>query len=359
VVLKQKKEMTALMEDIGKGWQKISAKKKAVLRNCGISVLILATCLLLTLIDYHYKNLLLFFGLYLAFAILFFTLSVYFLLPKSFVYKRRLLIFAGGSMASLAVAFVPCVLLSMLFIHDLETSITYAVLITIFQAFITLPIALYWYRKEVKDDETILSLQKELGQSNANFDLLRSQINPHFLFNALNTIYGTALQEGAERTGEGIERLADMMRFMLRENVQTHIPLSRELDYLRHYIELQKLRTAPHTSVAIETLIPEAVESMQIAPMLLIPFVENAFKHGISFRQPSHIRLSVKINGKTIEFELSNSIHVNTQDPEKNNSGIGLNNVKQRLELLYRGKHELCIRNTGKEFYVHLEVELN
>jgi two-component system, LytTR family, sensor kinase len=94
--------------------------------------------------------------------------------------------------------------------------------------------------------------------------------------------------------------------------------------------------------------------------MLLIPFVENAFKHGISFRAPSHIRIILEMKGKTLNFDVYNSKHDKKEnDPEKNKSGIGLNNVKQRLQLAYPGRHELIIRETQKEFFVHLTIQLS
>jgi two-component system, LytTR family, sensor kinase len=203
-------------------------------------------------------------------------------------------------------------------------------------------------------------LKRELGQSAANFDFLRSQINPHFLFNALNTIYGTAIQEKAERTSEGIEKLGDMMRFMLQENMQEKISLNREIEYLNNYISLQKLRTDPNPIVTIEAHVEQVVNGIQIAPMLLIPFVENAFKHGISFREPSHIKVNLEVKETTLFFDVYNSKHQKQEaDPEKDKSGIGLNNVKQRLQLLYPAKHEIIIRETGKEFFVHLTIQLS
>ena len=99
---------------------------------------------------------------------------------------------------------------------------------------------------------------------------------------------------------------------------------------------------------------------MQIAPMLLIPFVENAFKHGISFREPSYIKTTLGVNEKELLLDVSNSIHHKMEnDPEKNKSGIGLENVKQRLKLLYPKKHELIIRETGKDFFIHLTIQLS
>jgi two-component system, LytTR family, sensor kinase len=352
--------MTSAGKTTGRYVARSSPRTKAVARNSSISILIIIASQFITLTGYYYKNLVVFFGMFIAFAILLFTLSIYYYLPASFSTKKPLLSYSVRSLITLLIAFVPCVLLSVLLIHDLETSITYAFLIAIFQFTVTLPVSWYWYKRIVKTDKLIFSLQEELGQSVASFDFLRSQINPHFLFNALNTIYGTALQEGAGRTSHGIEQLADMMRFMLHENLQKEIPLSKELDYVRHYIELQKLRTAPHPSVSIDTVIPDRVEACQIAPMLLIPFVENAFKHGISFREPSFINLSVEIQKKTVQFRLSNSIHLQSHDnPEKYNTGVGLNNVKQRLDLLYPKKHELSIATTAKEFSVHLNIHLD
>jgi two-component system LytT family sensor kinase len=199
----------------------------------------------------------------------------------------------------------------------------------------------------------------ELGKSDANLGFLKSQINPHFLFNALNTLYGTALQENAERTGEGIQKLGDMMRFMLQENMQDKISLSRDIDYLNNYIALQKLRTSVSVDIVINTEIEEQLSALEITPMLLIPFVENAFKHGISLQSPSHIKVTLQTKGDTLYFDVNNSIHLKADgDPEKLNSGIGLQNVKQRLALLYPNKHELIIRESAKEFFVHLTLNL-
>jgi LytS/YehU family sensor histidine kinase len=198
-----------------------------------------------------------------------------------------------------------------------------------------------------------------LKQRSANIDFLRSQINPHFLFNALNTLYGTAIQENADRTSEGIQQLGDMMRFMLQENMQDKISLAREIDYLNNYISLQRLRTDTNPIVQIQTHIQDRENIYQIAPMLLIPFVENAFKHGISFREPSHIKVNLEIKDGTLFFDVYNSKHIKTgNDPEKDKSGIGLENVKQRLKLSYPNKHELIIRDTTKEYFVHLTIQL-
>ena len=201
-------------------------------------------------------------------------------------------------------------------------------------------------------------LQTALGQSEADLQFLKAQINPHFLFNALNTIYGTALQEDAGRTAEGVQRLGDMMRFMLHENHLQRIPMSKEIDYLKNYIALQELRTEASETIHIETIIDEACPDFSIAPMLLIPFVENAFKHGISLREQSWIRLRLHCEGQRIQYEVRNSIHSRKEDdPEKGKSGIGLKNVLHRLKLLYPDRHEFYMHQDEKEFFVQLTIQ--
>jgi LytS/YehU family sensor histidine kinase len=205
----------------------------------------------------------------------------------------------------------------------------------------------------------IASLRTELGQSDANLTFLKSQINPHFLFNALNTLYGTALQEKAERTGEGIQRLGDMMRFMLHENTQDKISLMREVEYLNNYIALQTLRTSMSDKITLITEIEEQFENYHITPMLLIPFVENAFKHGISLQKSSYIKISLQVRDQVLFFDVSNSINPKSDnDPEKLKSGVGLENVRQRLSLLYRDRYELMIHENANEFFVHLTLHL-
>lgn len=207
--------------------------------------------------------------------------------------------------------------------------------------------------------QSVHKLKTDLGKSSADLGFLRSQINPHFLFNALNTLYGTALQEEATRTSEGIQKLGDMMRFMLQENMQDKIPLTREVDYLTNYVDLQKLRVQTSPDIVIELNIEEQHNYLLIAPMLLIPFVENAFKHGISLREPSYIKISLHSEGNKLYFDVYNSTHSKKEnDPERNNHGIGMDNVAQRLNLLYADEHELVIHESMKEFFVHLVINL-
>ena len=295
----------------------------------------------------------------IPFGIGLYMYSFFDLIPRSFDKKKPFMAYLGRLIPILLVAVLPISLLLNLFLVNEGINLAINMFNIAFQLLITGPISWMLYKQQLKGKEEITGLRTALGRSNADLDFLRSQINPHFLFNALNTIYGTALQEKAERTSEGIEKLGDMMRFMLQENMQDKISLTREVDYLNNYISLQQLRTATSPEVKIETLIEEQLGPLKVSPMLLIPFVENAFKHGISLREPSHIKITLQTVGNKLYFDVHNSIHHKPDnDPEKNKSGIGLDNVRQRLQLLYLHKHELIIRETGKEFFIHLTIEL-
>jgi two-component system, LytTR family, sensor kinase len=299
-------------------------------------------------------------GIVIPFAILFYSYSFHFLIPKSLNKKKPFRSYLGKTILVLIVAFLPVFVLGALLTNSEDDGTAIGLFNSVVQLLIIMPLTWVLYKRQMRGNEEIYSLKKELGQSNANFDFLRSQINPHFLFNALNTIYGTAIQEKAERTSEGVEKLGDMMRFMLQENMQEKISLSREIDYLNNYISLQKLRTDANPDIKIQAEIEQQVSMIQIAPMLLIPFVENAFKHGISFREPSYITITLEVRDHTLYFDVCNSKHAKSEnDPEQFNNGVGLNNVQQRLQLLYPKKHELVVRETKKDFFVHLTLELS
>lgn len=207
----------------------------------------------------------------------------------------------------------------------------------------------------------ISTLTYQVDQSHAGMDFLRSQINPHFLFNALNTLYASALIENADKTSDGIQKLGDMMRFMLHENQLPRIPLSREINYLRNYLDLQMLRFGSQNNLEMDIQINESQCAGEIAPMLLIPFVENSFKHGISAKEKSWIRLNLRCISGSVHLDLVNSVHPEKPASEKSReeSGIGLENVKNRLQLVYPDRHQLNIIQNDTDFFVHLSIQLN
>jgi sensor histidine kinase YesM len=225
------------------------------------------------------------------------------------------------------------------------------------QLFITTPVSWLIYQQRKDRILQLRGVEKALEESKAHLQFLRSQINPHFLFNALNTLYGTALREKAPDSAAGIQMLGDMMRFMLHENHLDFIPMHKEIEYLNNYIALQKLRTQVSGDILIEDHITEQGRDHPIAPMLLIPFVENAFKHGISLREKSWISVSLTCDEQTIRFEVRNSVHPRSeQDPEKEASGIGLKNVVERLRMVYPNKHAITVDTHEHEFVVRLSI---
>jgi two-component system, LytTR family, sensor kinase len=225
-----------------------------------------------------------------------------------------------------------------------------------FLLFIATPVSWLLYQQRKDKILQLKGMESALAKSTADLQFLRTQINPHFLFNAMNTLYGTALNEGSENTATGIQKLGDMMRFMLHENNLDAIPMEKEIAYLKNYVDLQILRTQTSPDIVIEHNIETVKCPRAIAPMLLIPFVENAFKHGISLKEKSWIKIHLECKAGGLEFEVENSIHPTLNDPEKERSGIGLKNVAERLRLLYPGKHRLQIDKNDSRFHIKLTI---
>jgi len=244
----------------------------------------------------------------------------------------------------------------LILIHEAEDAITISFFNAIVQLLVTSPLAWIIYKRRGEVNEEISGLKKQLGQSTASFDFLRSQINPHFLFNSLNTLYGTAILEKAERTAQGVQQLGDMMRFMLQENMRERIPLSREIDYLENYLNLQRLRTDKVSGVQIETDIQRGTKEEFIAPMLLIPLVENAFKHGVGIDQP-FIEIHLESHEGVLKFEVRNKFNPGEETKDMS-SGIGLENVQSRLALLYPKEHSLVIKRENNIFNISLTLKL-
>ncbi len=202
-----------------------------------------------------------------------------------------------------------------------------------------------------------VQLKTQIISKSAELLNLRSQINPHFLFNALNTLYSVSLKENAEKTSDGIQKLGDMMRFMLNENHQDRIPLSKEIEYLHNYIDIQRMRIDENHNIEIKVNIQNSEREIFISPMLLNPFVENAFKHGISFRNPSWIYITLTHDAQKLYFKVHNSLHPKQENsPEQANNGIGLENVKKRLELIYPNRHTLDIQVSDNDYFVSLII---
>lgn len=226
--------------------------------------------------------------------------------------------------------------------------------------FIVFPISRLIFQKYTDFHGQIDTLTHEVSRGSANLSFLKSQINPHFLFNALNTLYGSALVENAEKTSDGIQKLGDMMRFMLHENLQDKISIKREIEYLRNYLDIQLLRFGKEPSLELSIQLQDDFCEGQIAPMMLIPFIENAFKHGISTKNKSWIKINLRCMKGSIHLDVVNSVHPKKamEDP-KDESGVGLENVQSRLNLLYPDSHKLTLVSNDSEHFVHFSLQIS
>lgn len=183
---------------------------------------------------------------------------------------------------------------------------------------------------------------------------LKSQINPHFLFNTLNNIYATAI-DTSPKAADMVDKLSEMMRYTMKDTQQDSVLLEDEINYINNYIELLKLRL--DRSVKLEYSCFENIPALQIAPMLLIPFIENAFKHGVNSEQKSYIKIEIAINNTQFQLNVVNN-KVNIQQDIVERSGLGIDNTKHRLNLIYPSKHLLVINDSEKEFSVSLHINL-
>ncbi|GAA4924168.1 sensor histidine kinase [Mucilaginibacter defluvii] len=186
----------------------------------------------------------------------------------------------------------------------------------------------------------------------AELSFLKSQVNPHFLFNSLNSIYSLAYQR-SETTPEAILKLSEIMRYMLYESNDNKVDLEKEIHYLQNYIDLQKIRFGYKAFVEFE--VKGDVTTQRIAPLLLISFIENAFKHGVANDPETPIKMNLTVDNGTLDFHIENKKHTNNRDAS---GGIGLSNVKRRLNLLYPKKYTLDIDDTETCYVCNLKLVL-
>jgi sensor histidine kinase YesM len=184
---------------------------------------------------------------------------------------------------------------------------------------------------------------------------LRSQVSPHFLFNVLTNMVSLARKK-SELLEPALIQLSDMLRYMLYETNGQRFPVAKEIEYLRNYIELQELRFGE--DVALQLDMEDSDSSCTIEPMLLIPFVENAFKHGIGTVKDPYIRISLQVKEQYLYFQVVNNYSRDNGSKDAN-SGIGLDNVRNRLRLLYRDQYTLNIQDNGEVYNASLKLALS
>ncbi|MBB2146561.1 hypothetical protein GM921_13750 [Pedobacter sp. LMG 31464] len=197
-------------------------------------------------------------------------------------------------------------------------------------------------------------IQRNLESEKKDMELqfLKSQLNPHFLFNSLNNIYSLAYQK-SDKTADAILKLSEIMRYMIYESNDSWVDLSKEVEYVKSYVELQKLRFKD--GAAVEITINGEIDGQQIVPLILISFVENAFKHGIANDHDDPIKINIIANQKILHFSVSNKKSKTNKDAM---GGVGLNNVERRLQLLYPDRYKLNIVNSATHYTTELMLDL-
>lgn len=202
------------------------------------------------------------------------------------------------------------------------------------------------------------SRRREIDLTHQSIELemkfLKSQINPHFLFNALNNIYALSIVK-SERTPDMILKLSDMLRFTLYDSENQKVKLRREIEYIMGYIEFQKLKTDTELNIRLD--VQGINEQFMIEPMLLIPFIENSFKHGnIENARKGYLFVEIKTLGPTLIFQARNSMPAIAKNKDQV-GGIGVENVRRRLDMLYPGRYLMQIDSNSVEHSVYLQID--
>ncbi len=189
----------------------------------------------------------------------------------------------------------------------------------------------------------------------AELSYLKAQINPHFLFNTLNSLYALAISK-SDDAPNAVLKLSGIMRYVVTESSKAFVPLEKEMQYIRDYIDLQRLRISDTDKLAIS--ITGNPEGRKIAPLVIIPFIENAFKYGVNAEENWHIQISINITENELIVEIiNNQVQINL--PGHYATEKGIDNTQNRLDLIYPGKHELTIENNEKTYKVHLKILLS
>ena len=204
-----------------------------------------------------------------------------------------------------------------------------------------------WYRDEKKRDEM------EKAATEAELVALKSQVNPHFLFNTLNNIY-SLIQIDQDKAQEAVHDLSGMLRYVLYDSEKPSVPLSKETGFLKDYIKLMSMRCS--SNVSLDVSLPETDSDKHVAPLLFIPLVENAFKHGISTSEPSSIKIALKEEGEYVSFLVENTSFPKN-DSDRSGSGIGVKNLQRRLDMLYPGQHSFEYGETQGFYRSFLKIK--
>jgi two-component system, LytTR family, sensor kinase len=242
------------------------------------------------------------------------------------------------------------------FLHDRDNTPIFMVIFP-FTVIMAMSLSIRLLMDRTKSERDMKERENETLKSELSF--LRSQISPHFLFNVMNNVVSLSRLK-PHLVEPTLIQLSQLMRYMLYGSDEKKVTIQNEISYLQSYIDLQNLRFGDTVSVFFEKTLPTALGTEGVLePMLLIPFVENAYKHGIGLVRNPEIHIQIWVENGVLFFEVRNKFEPSEQSTKDETSGIGLKNVSRRLELLYTNQHDLTIKQEGEWFEVHLKINLN
>jgi len=276
---------------------------------------------------------------------------LHFYVHKKFFKHRRYLLYV---LSFIIIVIVSAIIIEAVFFTIINEpgSHTSGIATAIFYMVITA--GFKYYRDGVR--QQMLLQAAEFKQVETELALLKSQINPHFFFNTLNNLYALSLEK-SDLVPEMIIKISDLMRYVLDSSKKKTVQLSEEIQFLESYVELEKLRLSGEADIQIS--VSCNINGKKIAPMLLAPFVENSFKHGLSASaKDGFIHMNFISDGNDFQFIIENHNPAPTQQDQNGSSKMGLENVKRRLELLYPESHQLIIEENEISYKVKLEIRL-
>lgn len=287
----------------------------------------------------------------------FFYVNAYVLIPR-YIYKKRFWLYILSQLLFIVILMAADRFFFWLFLEPDHRPYSIAGFITFHvfpYLFILVSSTAYQF---IEDRMRLDKLAKDRENENLKTELafLRSQVSPHFMFNVLNNMVSLARKQ-SDLLEPSLIKLSSLMRYMLYETDEEKVPLDREIEYLQSYIDLQQQRFGKKVKVNVNVQVSDG--HYEVEPMLLIPFVENAFKHGTGMIEDAVIEISLKAENNILNFTVRNKFNNTTAEEKDKTSGIGLTNVKRRLSLLYGKNHNLWITTNDNWFLVSLQLNMH
>ena len=285
----------------------------------------------------------------------FFYLNTFLLFPQ-FILKKKLLLYVSAQVLFIAILFFLHWIFFLLLVSDRSFMAVNFFLFNLFPYLFILAASTAYSMILDKIQNDKLVQEKENENLKTELSFLRSQVSPHFMFNVLNNMVALARKQSAQLEPSLI-KLSSLMRYMLYEADEDKVPLEKEIEYLQSFIDLQQQRFGKN--VKLNVSINDTDRNYDIEPMLLIPFVENAFKHGAGLVEDAQIDIDLRAKNNLLQFSVRNKYNRGTEEIKDKTSGIGLTNAKRRLNLLYGKNHTLLINKNGCWFTISLQLNLH